>query len=234
MGGKPFSSPARCQLMSDLTHLFKRLGRNIEAEFYPYADIKHSIRRRNGRIYMRISDVFIDAPQDVLLSVGRILLAKLNKNQVNQKDRIIYNQYVSSEKLQEKASKIVLNRKKRVKIIKGHYRDLDKSFERVNKEYFNGAMEKPVLTWSVKRAKRTLGRYDPDRDIVFISRMLDSLKVPEELLDFIMYHELLHKKHGIKKEGRRRRIHTPQFKADEKKFRNYQKMKTLMEKLARM
>lgn len=220
--------------MSDLNHLFKRLGRNIEAEFYPYADIKHSIRKRNGRIYMRISDVFSDAPQDVLLSVGRILLAKLNKNQVTRKDRIIYNQYVTNEKLQEKASKLILTRKKRVKIIKGRYRDLDKSFERVNREYFDSAMDKPVLTWSMKRAKRTLGRYDPERDIVFISRLLDSTKVPEELLDFIMYHELLHKKHGIKREGRRRRIHTPQFKEDEKKFRNYEKMKTLMKKLARM
>ena len=220
--------------MSDLNHLFKRLGRNIEAEFYPYADIKHSIRKRNGRIYMRISDVFSDAPQDVLLSVGRILLAKLNKNQVTRKDRIIYNQYVTNEKLQEKASKLILTRRKRVKIIKGRYRDLDKSFERVNREYFDSAMDKPVLTWSMKRAKRTLGRYDPERDIVFISRMLDSTKVPEELLDFIMYHELLHKKHGIKREGRRRRIHTPQFKDDEKKFRNYEKMKTLMKKLARM
>lgn len=218
----------------DLNHLFKKLGRNIEAEFYPYADIKHTIRRRNGRIYMRISDVLADAPQDVLLSIGKILLAKLNKRRVSQRDRRIYTQYIASKPLQETASKMLLTRKRGVRIVRGHHRDLDKSFERVNKAYFNGCLEKPVLTWSVKRAKRTLGRYDPDRDVVYISRILDSLQVPEELLDFIMYHELLHKKHGITKKGRRRWVHTRQFKEDEKKFHNYQKMKELMEKLARM
>lgn len=218
----------------DLNPIFKKLQKNIEAEFYPYAGIKHSIRKRNNRIYIRVSDVFFDAPDEVLLSLGKILLAKLNKKRINQKDRLMYNQYISNKSLQEKASKIVSKRKRKVKIIKGFYRDLDKSFERVNKEYFKGCMEKPVLTWSSRRAKRTLGRYDPERDVVSITRMLDSPTVPEELLDFIMYHELLHKKHGVKVKGSRRRIHTPEFRKDEKRFRNYQKMKKLMENVARM
>lgn len=217
----------------DLNKIFRVLGHNIRAEFYPYAAVKHTVRKRDGVIYMRISDTFVDAPEEVLLSLGKILLAKLNKRRINQKDRFIYNRYISSEFLQEKASKIISKRKRKVKIIKGYYRDLNQSFERVNKEYFNGRMEKPVLTWSSRRAKCTLGRYDPERDIVSISRVLDSRKVPEELLDFIMYHELLHKKHGVKLKGNRRRVHTAEFKKDEKKFRNYEKMKELMEKVAR-
>jgi hypothetical protein len=64
--------------------------------------------------------------------------------------------------------------------------------------------------------------------------MLDSPEIPEELLDFIMYHELLHKIHGIKTEKNRRRIHTREFKKDEKKFRNYEKMKDLMVNLAKL
>ncbi|MBU7045476.1 MAG: M48 family metallopeptidase [Theionarchaea archaeon] len=219
--------------MKNLNSLFIALGHNITAEFYPYADIKHTIRRRNGRIYMRISDVLHDAPDEVLLSLGRILLAKLNKKRINQKDRTRYYEYVTSRSVQERASHITAPRKRRIKIIEGQYRNLNKSFERVNREYFSGFMEKPVVTWSLKRAKRTLGRYDPERDIVFISRILDSPKIPEELLDFIMYHELLHKKHGIKTEKKRRKIHTGEFRKDEKKFRNYEKMKELMENLAR-
>jgi predicted metal-dependent hydrolase len=215
-----------------LTKILKALQNNIKAEFYPYAGIKHSIRKKNGLVYMRISDTFSDAPREVLLSTGRILLAKLNKKKVNKKDRKIYSQYVESEQLQEKVSRIILKRRRKIKIIKGIYRNLDESFKRVNKTYFRDSMKKPQLTWSLKRAKRTLGRYDAERDIVSISRILDSPQIPEELLDFIMYHELLHKKHGITKEGNRRRIHTPQFKADEKKFHNYQKIKTLMKTLA--
>ena len=217
----------------DLTHIFKKLQSNIKAEFYPYADIKHSIRKRNNNILVRVSDLFYDAPEEVLLSLGRILLAKLNRARVPQKDCAIYNEYIRNEKFQEKASEILSKRKRKVKIIKGHHRNLDKSFERVNTQYFNSSMEKPILTWSPRRAKRTLGKYDPERDIVVISRLLDSPKISEDLLDFIMYHELLHKKHGVTKKGTRRQVHTPQFKQDEKKFHNYQKMGKLMEELAR-
>jgi predicted metal-dependent hydrolase len=157
----------------------------------------------------------------------------LNRKQVDKKDRRIYSQYVESEQLQRKVSKIIPKRRRRIKIIKGIYKNLDESFKRVNEIYFRNSMEKPQLTWSLQRAKRTLGRYDSERDVVSISRILDSPQIPEELLDFIMYHELLHKKHGITVKGNRRRIHTPQFKEDEKKFHNYQKIKKLMENLAK-
>lgn len=220
-------------MSQDLNHIFKGLGRNVQGEFYPYANVKHSIRKRDGLIYIRVSDTFRDAPEEVLVSLGRMLMAKLNRKKVDERDRGLYLRYVSSGELQEKASKILAERKRRVRIVRGHYRDLNKSFERVNEEYFRSCVKKPVLTWSMRRAKRTLGKYDVERDIVFISRVLDSLKVPEALLDFIMYHELLHKKHGIG-QGERRRIHTAAFRRDEKKFRDYEKMKELMERVAKM
>ena len=182
---------------------------------------------------MRISDVFVDAPTEVLLSLGRILLAKLDKTRVRQKDRSLYRKYVARNEVQRKAFKIRSNRRRKTKIIKGAFKDLKESFERVNEAYFDDTLKRPVLTWSGRKAKRTLGRYDPEKDVVTISTLLDSPEIPDELLDFIMYHELLHKKHGITEKGGRRRIHTPQFKRDEKKFRTFREMKALMEKLAR-
>lgn len=219
----------------DLNRIFRKLGPKVQAEFYPYAVVKHSIRRRGGVIYIRVSDTFVHAPEEVLLSLGRILLAKLKRKRVDHTDRRVYTNYVQSEELQHIAEKVLVNRRRKVRIVRG-MRDLGKSFERVNARYFGGKMGKPLLTWSTKRARRTLGKYDVERDIVSISPILDSQKIPEEFLDFIMYHELLHKKHGIKQgdNGGRRRIHTAAFKRDERKFEDYEKMKNLMEKVARM
>jgi len=39
-----------------------------------------------------------------------------------------------------------------------------------------------------------------------------------ELLDFVMYHEMLHKKHKFSISGVKSRYHTKEFKEDEKKF----------------
>ncbi|MBU7014938.1 MAG: hypothetical protein HXS52_02010 [Theionarchaea archaeon] len=219
----------------DLEEMFKHLhtGESIQTEFYPYAGIRHSIRKRKGKILIRISDTFSEAPQDVLLALGRILLAKLNKSHVSKKDRTVYNQYVASEELQDRATAILSNRKRAVRIMKGNHRSLADSFQRVNAAYFGGSMEKPTLTWGIKRAHRTLGRYDLQRDIVFLSPVLDSYEVPEEFLDFIMYHELLHKKHGLREKGGRIWAHTRQFRNDEKRFYNYEQMKKIMSQIAK-
>lgn len=216
----------------DLNNIFSIFPDTIQAEFYPYTQVKHTVRKRDGIIYIRVSDTFKDAPKDVLISLARILLAKLKKTPVNPEDEKKYQAYVTSEKMQKSASTILKSRSRPWKKIRGKYKNLNKSFKRVNNTYFNGKMKKPVLTWSTRRARRMLGKYDVDQDTVIISPILDSPHTPDELLDFIMYHELLHKKHGIIVKKNRRRIHTPEFKKDEKKFKDYKKMKILMRKLA--
>ncbi|MBU7042490.1 MAG: M48 family peptidase [Theionarchaea archaeon] len=213
---------------SPLQTLYASLGEDIDAEFYPYTSLKHTIRKRHGKIFVRISDLLVDAPPDVLLAIGRILLAKLNKKRVSKKDRQVYEKYCNSDELQHKVSQILPRRRRPVPIISGKHHNLHDSFRRVNTTYFNSIMEKPLLTWSSRKAKRTLGKYDPQRDAVIISRMLDSPVIPEAFLDFIMYHELLHKKHGIVCNGARHKIHTRAFKKDEQKFAEYEKMKAFL------
>ena len=218
----------------NLNHLYRSLGENIRAEFYPYSSIKHTIRRRDGDIFMRISDLFREAPNEVLFAIGRILLAKLNKKRISKTDRKIYDEFLGSRVLQQEASRRLPGRKRSLTMVCGRTHNLHDSFRRVNKTYFGNAMGKPLLTWSSQKAKRTLGKYDPERDAVIISRVLDSPIIPEEFVDFIMYHELLHKKHGILVKGARRQVHTKAFKENEQKFSSYEKMKTFMENLQHM
>jgi hypothetical protein len=53
-----------------------------------------------------------------------------------------------------------------------------------------------------------------------------------ELIDFIMYHEMLHKKHGF---GNflKRSYHNRQFRDDEKKFPNYRLIDKKLGELSR-
>jgi len=63
--------------------------------------------------------------------------------------------------------------------------------------------------------KTQLGHYTYANNTVSISRVLEE---NDELLDFVVYHELLHKKHKFKHKGTRSISHTAEFRADEKKF----------------
>ncbi|MGE0129608.1 MAG: hypothetical protein AB7U82_16135 [Blastocatellales bacterium] len=115
---------------------------------------------------------------------------------------------------------------------RGHAHDLDESFARVNAVYFNNQMPKPRLVWNRTLTARKFGHYQPGRDTIMISITLDAPGVPDHVLDFVMYHELLHKKHGSMIVNGRRLAHSPAFRADERQFAGYEEAERLIHELA--
>ncbi len=115
---------------------------------------------------------------------------------------------------------------------RGMVRDLDTCFDRVNRVYFNGEMSRPKLAWTRRITGRVFGTYEHVTDRVSISSTLDRLDVPEFVLDHVMHHELLHKKHGIRWQGQRRHAHTPEFRAEECRFAQYAQAAACLNALA--
>jgi hypothetical protein len=116
---------------------------------------------------------------------------------------------------------------------KGETYDLNEIFDRVNAAYFDGRVKRPKLFWSRSLTRRKFGHYDWVGDAVMISRTLDSAKAPEFVVDFIMYHELLHKVHGLRWSGGKQYAHTAAFYRDEKKFKQYDQAEARLKLLAR-
>lgn len=106
---------------------------------------------------------------------------------------------------------------------------LEESFIRVNKTYFNGSMDKPNLRFG-RPAFVKLASYNFHNDTVTVSSIFKD--APNELLDLLMYHELLHKK--LKFSGSLlKRFHTYRFRSDEKKFKNYEIVDEELEEFVR-
>jgi len=110
--------------------------------------------------------------------------------------------------------------------------DLQQSFDRVNAAYFDASMARPRLCWSKRPTRRKLGHYDALRDTVMISKSLDNEQVPETALDFVMYHELLHKRHGVRWQSGRAHAHTPAFRRDEQRYPDKATVETLLSRLS--
>jgi hypothetical protein len=111
--------------------------------------------------------------------------------------------------------------------------DLGDAFDRVNTGYLGGQCARPCLTWSRAFTGRKFGHYDPVHDTVMISASLDSQQVPKYVVDYVVYHELLHKKHGANWSNGRRYVHTLEFKRDERRFSRYAEAEAVLSKLAR-
>jgi hypothetical protein len=114
----------------------------------------------------------------------------------------------------------------------GQFIDLVKVFERVNQEYFQGSLDQPKLAWSQKRSYRRLGTYSAQLDLVTISRTLDHTDYPTYAIDFIMYHELLHKKMGVQRANSGKRNHTKLFKELEKQYKSFELANEFIKTLA--
>ncbi len=102
--------------------------------------------------------------------------------------------------------------------LNGQHYDLQRVFARVNAQYFAGQMPQPHLRWSRDITERIMGTYQQRSDTVMISQTLDDPHVPEFVIDFVMYHELLHKQFGSRMHNGRRQVHFAEFKAAEKQY----------------
>jgi len=120
-----------------------------------------------------------------------------------------------------------------VEATRGAFYDLAQSFDRVNTRYFGGTMERPRLTWSRSFTGRKFGHYDHLKDLVMVSSTLDQARVPEFVVDYLMFHELLHKKHGVRWVNGRGYAHTRDFYAEERQFPQYDEADAWLTKLAR-
>lgn len=114
----------------------------------------------------------------------------------------------------------------------GQTHNLETSFERVNATYFEGTLPRPILQWNTRITKRTLGHYNPSTDTVTLSITLDHPDVPVYVVDFVMYHELLHKHHGIQPINGQRRAHTAAFRHDERAFAQYEEAQAYLRTMA--
>jgi predicted metal-dependent hydrolase len=68
-----------------------------------------------------------------------------------------------------------------------------------------------------------LGHYDPAHHAIVLSRALDRSKVPAYVVEYVLYHEMLHLKHPVEYRSERRCVHSAAFKAEERRFPEFER-----------
>lgn len=218
---------------------FRHMGGNrvppIEVRYYPYAGLRHTLRVRQGRVYVRLSDIFKDAPPEALRAIAFILVARLLGKRVPTIHDRVYRDYELTPSVMRLTLLARRGRgRKMISTAQGKVYDLNRMFAKLNRDYFDGAIAKPTITWSQRRTKSILGHHDQVFDSITISKTLDSNDVPDYVVEFILYHEMLHIKHPARLINGRRYRHTSAFRLDERKFLDYEKAQKWIERLARL
>ncbi len=104
---------------------------------------------------------------------------------------------------------------------------LELSFNKINENFFNNTLE--TVNFKVSNSLRTLGSYHYGSDTITITQ---HLLENQELLDYVMYHEMLHKHHKFSSNKCNTLHHSPEFKRDEQKFPDWQRVESELRNLA--
>ncbi|HLC81572.1 MAG TPA: hypothetical protein VJH68_02855 [Candidatus Nanoarchaeia archaeon] len=107
---------------------------------------------------------------------------------------------------------------------------LEDSFNRVNQQLLDSSLEKTNLCWG-QQSFRKLAHYNFHQDSITISSIFQDAPLP--LLDYIMYHEMLHKYHKFHQHNGRSSYHSKQFKQDEAKYPDSKNVEQQIQQLVR-
>lgn len=217
--------------------IFTRLGcqgrpPQFHVELYPYANLSHTLRLRQDVALVRLSDILQDAPVPVIEAAAAILLAQMYRRRVPRELRDVYRQFALTHSTRRHIARV---RRKRARRIEdrplGAAHDLGPMFALLNQRYFDGRLRRPRLGWSSRPWRSQFGCYDPSLNQIVMNKRLDRVDVPAYAVEFILYHEMLHVKHPLRAAACGLQAHSPEFRAEEKRFAQYANARKFLERV---
>lgn len=200
-------------------------------KFHRFTNLTSNIRLLQGQLIVKISDLLEQAPAHVQESLAYILLSKLFRQRPPKQMIEVYRLYLSRQDVRGRVHEVRQERGKKLLVEpSGTHFDLEAMYDRLNAQYFEGQMRRPLLGWSRQQSRTILGHYDAAHHAIALSRRLDRAEVPACVVEYVLYHEMLHIKHPVEHKGVARRIHTKAFQQEEKLFAQYAEAKAFLKK----
>jgi predicted metal-dependent hydrolase len=210
--------------MNLIEEAFKLLYPEKEFNYSPrlvysgrFKDYNANVQLYRNVLEFKLSKKWQEVSREIQIGLMQELMLKLFKGKKSTMNIDLYNSFVK-------------NLHYAIPKTKSHPL-LVESFNRMNQKYFYDLIEQPNLVWG-SASKTQLGTYDFKTDTITISKVFS--KTEPVLLDFIMYHEMLHKKHKFSSsKGGRHTYHSSSFRQKEKEFEDYAGVDSLLKKRLR-
>ncbi len=156
-----------------------------------------SFRHFAGEVHLRLHERFLLAPQKVIRSFAEWILEPRRGVPPTIRDysrsiAVINHPYPTLKSVTPRTNELTGE----VGFTRGRTYDLAKIAARINQEFFNGTIQIPVMfgrdTSHQRVHSRRLGSYNSAQQRILIHPVLDNPQVPENVVAFTIYHEMLH------------------------------------------
>jgi predicted metal-dependent hydrolase len=224
--------PLPLGISSQPVELFRRVLRrlgigvvlpSLRVEFRPFAGLRSTVCLRKDHLEVRISDVLQDAPRLVLEALAEILVCKVYRRRASREARECYLAYVLSPGIRQRIDQARRQRgTKHLLPARGRHHNLEEIFHRLNQDFFHGELRVTRLGWSLHNSRTILGHYDAGHGMIVINQALDSPTAPAHLVEYLVFHEMLHMRFPVERDGHRRVLHSREFRKAEREFPKYE------------
>jgi hypothetical protein len=219
--------------------MYTRLGchgrpPHFVVEYYPYANLMHSIRLRGEETALvRVSDLLRNAPLGVLEAAAAVLLGRLYRKRPPKELLETYRQFTLAGATRRRIASMRRSRGRKLQTgPRGQAHDLAPMFAKLNRKYFSGRLRQPRLGWSARAWRRQLGCFDPGVDQIVINTRLDRAHVPPFVVEYVLFHEMLHVKHPMRAASCGLQAHSAAFRREERRFQEFARARRILERLA--
>jgi hypothetical protein len=187
--------------------------------------------RQAGVPVFTISELFLlDSSGDTPLRLARLLSGQAGRSA--SRERRAVRDWVHSPQVVSYILRLGRDLVHDRSLARGLVRDLDTLWQMINERDFGGRLTRPGLEWTRRVAHCRTGYYDSMTDRIAISMALDDETVPEYVVDFVLYHEMLHQAARLDILEGRGRVHDAAFRREEKRHARYDDAEKFLRTLA--
>ena len=194
----------------------------IDASFYPYIGLTHTIRRKGTTWIVRISDHCRHAPSPVLEAIVMILACKVMRRRPRRQYLQAYEFFRNDPWIVEAVRERRLRKgRKHIAEEAGKHHSLREIYQELNHRYFSNQIDIHRIGWGLRNSRQRLGHYDPVHNTITLSPVLDEPGVPRFVVRYIVYHEMLHAVFESASSGGLKRHHPSAFRRAEKAYPDF-------------
>jgi predicted metal-dependent hydrolase len=197
-------------VMSLIKQSFQRLFPDKEFSYQTEMEYNRRLKDFNANIHFHRNKIKVnlnlqwkDIDDEIKIGLIQFLLLKIFKKKTSTPNINLYNNFVKNIPTLTPKTNIDP--------------ELELSFERMNQLFLNEELEKPNLIWG-RKTFRKLAHYNFHDDSITVSETFrDS---PQHIIDYLMYHEMLHKHFKFTNKNGRASYHSKEFKQAEAEYPN--------------
>lgn len=208
----------RSRAMALADSLAGLVGESIQLTLTENTSTMVSFRRQDGLVRLRVHRIFLEAPVEVVRAIAQYVGGRRGAS--NAIDAFVRENLACIQRARKERHRLGLR-------AKGIFHDLEEVFDDLNRKFFGSKIDARI-GWGrggPRRRRRSIrmGVYLDESRVIRIHPALDRPEVPLYFVRFVVFHEMLHQAYPPRIVCGRRLTHTPEFRAAERAYPDYER-----------